>query len=65
MKNLFLKIRKAILVLIFVPIMVTGYLIYLISKPIRALGYLMMTYKNSAKEELRDFFSTSHSIGDF
>lgn len=49
MKTKLIEHLKSVAVLLYLPIYMIGYLIYVISKLLKALGYLLMLRKHSAK----------------
>lgn len=49
---------------LFVPFFVVGYVIYILSKLLRAFGLLLMFKRHSARDELTGFWRVWTSIAD-
>lgn len=51
--------------IVFSPVLLLGYIIYLLSKLMRSLGFIMMLKRYSASDELAGFWRVYESIRDF
>jgi hypothetical protein len=64
MKKYAFKLLIWVLIIIIYPISYIGKGLYLISKVIRSLGYLLMFKPASARAEYERFFTVSFDLGD-
>jgi len=64
-KNLkLIALARLIATILYFPFLFIGYVFYLLSKLIRAIGYLLMWKPYSAKKQIKGFWSIQSSIGD-
>jgi hypothetical protein len=51
--------------IVFSPVLLLGYIIYLLSKLMRSLGFIMMLKRYSVSDELAGFWRVYESIRDY
>lgn len=62
---LIITVLSLICTIVWLPFVVLGYIIYLLSKLMRSLGFILMLKKNSARDELAGFWQVYQSLADY
>lgn len=60
-----ITILSLLFTIVFSPVFLSGYIVYLLSKLMRSLGFVLMLKRYSARDEFSGFWQVYESIRDY